>query len=89
MESNAPLLVVSKIDRFTVSRLFCSILYTEPSLASQHEAAVNDAKQIWPPLIATCGHLSWTQLGYRSVTSYSSPVAIGRCHCRVSNICLQ
>jgi len=31
----------------------------EESLASQHEAAVNDAQQIWPPLIATCGHLSW------------------------------
>jgi len=28
---------------------------TGPSLAiSQHEAAVNDAQEIWPPLIATC-----------------------------------
>ena len=34
-----------------------------PSLASQHEAAVNNAQEIWPPLIANCGHLSWARLG--------------------------
>jgi len=55
-----------------IPRLSCQPTHAAQG-ASQHEAAVNDAQEIWPPLIATCGHLSRSLL-----TSYSSAVVTGR-----------
>jgi len=50
-----------------------TVTSTRPSLAIiQHEAAVNDAQQIWPPLPAAIF------LGSDWVTSHSSAVVIGR-----------
>jgi len=67
----------------------CECMFTTGlSLASQHEAAVNDAQQIWPPLMATCGHFSWARLGWQSVTSHSSAVMFGRRQSRIFNTCL-
>ena len=53
-------------------RLFAdgSVVYGLRSVArtaSQHQAAVNDAQQIWPPLIATRRHLSRARFCWRSV----------------------
>jgi len=70
------IIFIPSFPRFVCDKRDLCVADTGPSLASQHETAVNDAQQIWRPLIATRAIFLWRDWasGRWVVTSHSPAV---------------